>query len=384
MKFEFATAARIIFGSGTLTEAGPLVAALGKRALIVTGRDESRAAPILKLLARDAIETDVFSVAGEPTVERVREGVAVSRQKGSEFIVAIGGGSALDAGKAIAGLTTNQGEVVEFLEVIGAGKPLTRPGLPFVAVPTTAGTGTEVTRNAVLASPVHRVKVSLRSPLLLARIAIIDPDLLHGIPAAVAAFTGLDALTQLIEPFVSVRANPMTDALCREAIPKAARSVPRMGGRNDDAGARQDMAWASLCGGLALANAALGAVHGFAAPLGGMFPVPHGAICAVLLPHVMAANLSALRAREPHSPALGKDHEVARLLTGSTSARAEDGVQWMRALCQDLAIARLRYYGIKETDLAEIAEKSAGASSMKGNPVVLSEAERIQILQAAL
>ena len=253
----------------------------------------------------------------------------------------------LTRGKAIAAIATNGGEPLEFLEVVGKGRALKVPPLPFIAVPTTAGTGSEVTRNAVLGSPEHGVKASLRSPLMLPRIALVDPELTYGLPPAVTASTGLDALTQLIEPYVSVRANPLVDAICVEGIRRVAGALRRAYHDGADVAARRDMALGSLFGGLALANAGLGVVHGFAAPLGGTWKAPHGALCAAILPHGMAANVDALRARAPQHPALGRYATIASLLTGRNDARAEDGIDWVRELCVELnipAAARLGYH----------------------------------------
>jgi len=262
--------------------------------------------------------------------------------------------------------------------------PLGRASVPFIAIPTTAGTGSEVTRNAVLASPQHRVKASLRSSSMLPRLAVVDPGLTLGLPRAVTASTGLDALTQLIEPYVGVRANPMTDLFCVEGIRRAAGALPRVWEDGGDRQARTDMAWASLLGGLALANAGLGAVHGFAAPIGGMFPAPHGAVCAALLPHAIAVNIQALRARAPSSQALGRYGEVARLLTGGSQATAEDGVRWTAEICRRLEIPLLRAYGVTEADIPDLVEKAAQASSMKGNPIVLTAEELRQIISRAI
>src|SRR5882672_4367100 len=315
MRFEFATATRIIFGAGTLREVGPLAREFGNRALVVTGRDPSRAKQLTAFLGDDGITSVTLAVPGEPEIETVQNGAALAKQEDCDFVVSFGGGSALDSGKAIAAMLTNNGNVLDFLEVIGQGKSLTKPSAPFIAIPTTAGTGSEVTRNAVLASPQHRVKVSLRSPFMLPKIALIDPELTYDLPPSITASTGLDALTQLIEPYVSSRANPMTDAICVEGMRRAARSLRVAFETGSRAFAeREDMAVASLFGGMALANAGLGAVHGLAGPIGGMFPAPHGAICAVLLPHVMAANLQAMRQREPNHPAMLRYDSVARLL----------------------------------------------------------------------
>jgi alcohol dehydrogenase class IV len=281
-------------------------------------------------------------------------------------------------------MLTNPGELLDYLEVIGRGQTLTQPPAPCIAIPTTAGTGAEVTRNAVLGSPEHRVKVSLRSPLMLPRLALIDPELTHSMPPAVTASTGLDALTQVLEPYVSNAANPMTDAICREGLRRAARSLRQAYENGNDAAAREDMALTSLFGGLALANAKLGAVHGFAAVLGGMFHAPHGAVCAVLLPHVMTINVQALQARQPESEALRRYDEVARILTGFDEAVATDGVAWVQALGQALNVPGLGSYGLTPADFPTVIEKSAVASSMQGNPLKLATEEMAEILNRAL
>jgi alcohol dehydrogenase class IV len=281
-------------------------------------------------------------------------------------------------------MLTNGGELLGYLEVIGRGRSLMKPAAPLIAIPTTAGTGVEVTRNAVLASPEHQVKVSLRSPLMLPKVALVDPELTYDLPPAITASTGLDALTQLIEPFTSCRANPMTDALCIEGIRRVARSLRIAYHTGHATSARQDMALASLFGGLALANAGLGAVHGFAAPIGGMFPAPHGAVCAALLPQVMAANLRALRSRAPDSDTLRRYDEIARLVTGKSAATADDGVRWAGELVKELGIPGLSAYGVGPQHCGELVEKAAKASSMKANPVALTAMELTEVLQAAI
>jgi alcohol dehydrogenase class IV len=384
MRFEFATATRIVFGAGTLREVGPIARGFGSRILVVTGADARRAEPLLALLREQGLGSAAFSIRGEPEIKTVEEGVALAKQEDCGVVVAFGGGSALDAGKAIAAMLANTGELLDYLEVIGRGKALMMPSAPFIAIPTTAGTGTEVTRNAVLASPQHRVKVSLRSPLMLAKVAVVDPELTYELPPAVTASTGLDALTQLIEPYVCSRANPMTDALCVEGIRRAGRSLRAAVENGHDAAARMDMSVASLFGGLALANAGLGAVHGFAGPIGGQFPAPHGAVCAALLPHVMGANLRALRHRQPGADALRRYEEIARLVTGGLTADAEGGIDWVRKLVADLGIPGLGRYGLTREDTAELVTKAAQASSMKANPIALTSGEMAGILERAL
>ncbi|HXE06101.1 MAG TPA: iron-containing alcohol dehydrogenase [Bryobacteraceae bacterium] len=376
MSFEFATATRIVFGEGAAATLPELVRSFGARPLVVTGASPARAASLIA-------GAQTFAVPGEPTVELVREGALLAQNVGCDVVVSIGGGSAIDAGKAIAILATNGGEPLEFLEVVGKGRALTVPSLPYIAVPTTAGTGSEVTRNAVLASSERGVKASLRSPLMLARVALVDPELTYALPPAITAYTGLDALTQLIEPYVSARANPLTDAICVDGLSRVARALRRAYYDGADHDARRDMSLASLFGGLALANAGLGVVHGFAAPFGGGFHAPHGALCAVLLPHGMAANVAALRARAPSHPALERYAIIARLLTGRNDATADDGIAWVRALCAELSIPALRAWGVAEADLPGIAEKAARASSMKANPLPLTAEELLAALAAA-
>jgi alcohol dehydrogenase class IV len=278
----------------------------------------------------------------------------------------------------------NPGDILDYLEVIGKGQALVSPPLPYIAIPTTAGTGAEVTRNAVIESTEQSIKVSLRSPLMLPRVALVDPELTYHLPPEITASSGLDALTQLIEPFVSVKANPITDAICREGMAYAARSLRRAYENGADKEAREGMSLASLCGGLALANAGLGAAHGFAGPLGGMLHAPHGVLCARFLPLVMHANIKAMQLRQPAHPALARYVEIARILTGKNDATAEEGVEWTGELVNTLKIPRLSAYGMKPEDFPEAVQKTQKASSFKGNPIVLNEEELIDILENAL
>ena len=384
MRFEFATATRILFGPGSVASLAEIAAPLGRRALLVTGRSVERASPARDALTAAGLAVVPFPTAGEPTVADVRRGAAAARAGGVDLVVACGGGSAIDAGKAVAALLGNGGDPLDYLEVVGRGQPITRPSAPFVAIPTTAGTGSEVTRNAVLASPEHGVKASLRSPLMLARAAIVDPDLLVGLPPHVVAASGLDAFAQLVEPFVSVRANPLVDGLCREGLARSARSLRRAFEGDAPEAVRVDLATASLFGGLALANAGLGAVHGFAAPVGGLFDAPHGAACAALLPAVLRVNLRALRQRRRESPALARYREIAAIVTGQPDAGADDGVAWVEDLVRALLVPGLSRWGAAEADLPALVTKARAASSMKGNPIELEDAELEEIARASL
>ncbi len=384
MQFEFATATRIAFGTGKAVEAGKAALGYGRRALLAAGGNPAHAATVAGSLEEAGILWAVERVSGEPTVAWLREAAGRARAEGCDIVVACGGGSVIDGGKAIAAMLANPGDPLDYLEVIGSGKPLPHRSVPFIAIPTTAGTGAEVTRNAVLGSPEHGAKASLRSAGMLPSLAIVDPALSLRLPPFPSACTGLDALTQLIEPLVCTKANPLTDALCREGIPRVARSLRRVCRADPSPDARADMALASLLSGLALANAGLGAVHGFAAPIGGRFPAPHGAVCAALLSHAMRTNLDALRRRQPESPALERYREVAALLTGNTGAHAEDGVLWVEALRADLGIPCLSHWGVAAADAPSLAAQAAESNSMKANPIRLTASELEALLLAAL
>ncbi|HMP77499.1 MAG TPA: iron-containing alcohol dehydrogenase [Kiritimatiellia bacterium] len=425
MNFEFATATRIVLGTGRAAELPALAAEFGTRIALVTGASRR---------FEDRVEhVCVIPIAGEPSFDAIRAGVDAARAARADTVVAIGGGSVLDAGKAIAMLLANGGDPLDYAELIGAGKPITRPSMPFIAVPTTAGTGSEATRNAVLFSAEHQLKVSLRSAHMLPRIALVDPELALALPPAQTAASGMDALAQLIEPFLSRRANPMTDALCHDGISRAARALPRAFADGGNLAARTELSLAALYSGIALANAGLGAVHGLAGPIGGLFNAPHGAVCAALLPGVFEENFlqtleagkndykdhpqtllapgglappepkfaSLPRSQGTYAPATQgrggrrqgfelvatgavKFAEVARLLTGRSDATPEDAVRWLRELRTQLGIPGLAAYGIREEHAADIARKAQAASSMKGNPVALSDEVLARVVVEAL
>lgn len=384
MSFEFATVGRIIFGRGCAGRIGEEVAQFGRNVFVLTGRGGDRWDFLWKDLRDRGMTCETFAISGEPTVAMVEQVVNAAAQAAADVVIGIGGGSVIDAAKAVAAKLANPGDLMDYLEVIGRGRSLDNPSLPCIAVPTTAGTGAEVTRNAVLRSEAHGIKVSLRSPTMLPVRAMVDPELTLSLPPDVTAGTGLDALTQLQEAFVSRRANPLTDGLCREGLRRAARSLARAFSHGADRVAREDMALASLFGGLALANAGLGAVHGFAGPLGGMLPAAHGMICAALLPEVMAANIRALAERDSDNPSLARYRETAVLLTGQAGAAAEDGVAWVRQLGQRLKVPSLGRMGFNAAQTDEAVSKARQASSMQGNPVALTEEELIWIYSRVL
>jgi alcohol dehydrogenase class IV len=381
VKFEFATAGRIVFGRGSSADAGALIADLGRRAFIVCGRTASRADWLERSIAAAGGVSTRFCVAGEPTVAVAQAATARARQDNCDVVVGLGGGSALDTAKAVAALVTNPGDIFDYLEVIGKGRPLTLKPRPCVAIPTTAGTGSEVTRNAVLSSPEHRLKVSLRSPGMLPRLAIVDPELALGLPSALTASTGCDALAQLIEPFVSARANPMTDALCREGLKRVARSLQPVCADGSDLAAREDLALASLLGGIALANAGLGAVHGLASPIGGRYDAPHGAVCGALLAPALEVNWEALRAQNLSTE---RFDELGQILTGHAGAGAGDAVAWIRRLVGVLGIPPLSQYGLADDAADSLGTAALGTSSLKANPVALSASACAEIVRRAL
>jgi alcohol dehydrogenase class IV len=375
--FELAAPNRILFGAGVIAQAGPSLSALGaKRVLLVTGRSTERSAGFRAGLK---LQTVTYAIPSEPTMAMVDEGRGLAVSEKCDAVVAFGGGSAIDAGKAIAALAGNEGDLLDYMEIVGKARSLPRPGLPCIAIPTTAGTGAEVTKNSVLASPEAKVKASLRSPYLLPALALVDPDLLDGMTKAILAPTGLDALSHLLESFVSIRANAFSLALAREGMARVARSLRPAFEQGLTAERREDLATASMFGGLCLANSGLGAVHGFAAPLGGMWKAPHGAVCAALLPAVMRANIAALSERAPQSPVLARYRELNDLLAGGG-----DAVAWTADVTSALGIPGLSALGVRTADVSLLVEKAKVASSMRGNPIVLTDEELTTIVRESL
>ncbi len=384
LSFDFATAQRIVFGSGKIAELGNITVSFGRRVLLVRGKHLTGLETVQSDLERLGLEVSPFIVNGEPDIACIEAGIQSAREARCDVVIAVGGGSVLDAGKALAALAVNEGPILDYLEVVGKGLPLTKSPLPLIAVPTTAGTGSEVTRNAVVTVPQQRVKVSLRSPLMLPKVAIVDPLLTVSLPPAITASSGMDALTQVLEPFVSRKANPMVDLFCQEGLTHAAGSLLTAYQHGTDVKARQSMAWASLLGGLSLANAGLGAVHGFAGPLGGLFDAPHGALCAALLAAVVRVNVETLLASQPDHPAVQRYQKIAHILTSDPGAAIAQGVDWLERLTRELEIPGLRAYGVTPADFSIIIEKAVVSSSMKGNPVALSPKELTRILEMAM
>ena len=384
VRFDLAVPVDIRFGAGRVSEVPEVFARLGaSRVLVVTGRTMSRADTLRSELRETGISSIVFGVATEPSIERVRAAVSLVAESGCDAVLGFGGGSALDVAKAVAVLALSGTDPTDHLEVIGAGHPIERPGLPCVAVPTTAGTGSEVTRNSVLSG--GGVKASLRSPLILPKVALVDPELLVGVPKPTIAASGMDALSQLIEPLLSKRANPFSDALARDGIRRSARSLRRGYEEGmEESGVREDLALASLFSGMCLANSGLGAVHGLAAAAGARLSAPHGAVCAAVLAAVMDVNLRALRERAREDPALPRMTEVATLLTGLPEATPEDAIAWLQELTTALSIPGLASYGLNQDEIAPMVAAAQEASSMRGNPIELRDEEVTEIITRSL
>ena len=384
VRFDLTVPVDIRFGAGRVSEVPEVFARLGaSRVLVVTGRTMSRADTLRSELRETGISSIVFGVATEPSIERVRAAVSLVAESGCDAVLGFGGGSALDVAKAVAVLALSGTDPTDHLEVIGAGHPIERPGLPCVAVPTTAGTGSEVTRNSVLSG--GGVKASLRSPLILPKVALVDPELLVGVPKPTIAASGMDALSQLIEPLLSKRANPFSDALARDGIRRSARSLRRGYEEGmEESGVREDLALASLFSGMCLANSGLGAVHGLAAAAGARLSAPHGAVCAAVLAAVMDVNLRALRERAREDPALPRMTDVATLLTGLPEATPEDAIAWLQELTTALSIPGLASYGLNQDEIAPMVAAAQKASSMRGNPIDLRDEEVTEIITRSL
>ena len=390
--FEFCTVRRVVFGCGQFARIGELAGEFGRAALVTAnGDDPGRGGAVDRLadMLADAGVRHVFvRQRGEPTVADVDRALAAARSEECDMVIGLGGGSAIDAAKAVAGLLTNGGSAIDYMEVVGQGLKITRPAAPWIAVPTTAGTGAEVTRNAVISCPERRFKASIRGEHLLARAVVVDPALGVPVPADVTARAGMDALCQLIESYTSTGARCVTDALAMAGIARAGRSLAAACRDGANLDAREDMALAALLSGITLTNAGLGAVHGFAAPLGANFPVPHGAVCAALLPHVMAANVGALRADSPDQPVLRRYASIGRVLAQDADLddadAADAGIRFVRDLARDLAIPPLGHFGVSAEHVGEMAALARKSSSMRYNPVALPEEVLCEVLRAAV
>jgi alcohol dehydrogenase class IV len=381
--FAFATATEVLFGRGQAALAPARVAAIGRRVALVHGRDGARADWLAKSLNGAGCTVTRVTVPGEPDLPMIEAALAAVLMAQVDCVVALGGGAAIDAGKALAALVPATRPVTDHLEVVGLGLPLDHAPLPFVAIPTTAGTGAEVTRNAVIGVPAAGRKVSMRDARMLPRLAIVDPALTDGCPRAVTLASGLDAVTQVIEPFVSTRANALTDALCRDAIPRGLAALVRLM-TVEDAAARDEIAFVSLCGGIALANSGLGAVHGLAGPLGGLTGAAHGALCGALLPPVLAANRGAVALAGGDTGRLDAVAGWISAAFGQGDTGMDAAVRTLAGWSRDCGLPGLAALGAGADTRRAAAKAAAASSSMKANPAVLSEADLLAAMEAAL
>ncbi len=389
--FFFASTPHIHFGAGHRDKLMAILEGYGKKVLLVTGGESFDALPLCQALLQEletSFEIVRVRVTGEPSPQLVDDSVREYQAWGPDAVLAIGGGSAVDAGKAIAGLLPSGDSVMEYLEGVGAGKAYAGPATPFVAMPTTAGTGGETSKNAVLSliGP-NGFKKSFRDEALVPAHIILDPEMTVSCPPEVTAACGMDAFTQLLESYVSCKANPMTDALCLSALQRVRNSLPKAFGCGDDMSARADMLYASSISGLTLANAGLGSVHGLASPLGSFFPIPHGVACATLLHEAAALNIRAMQSREPENEALKRYAEAGRVMLGDHMLNDEQARSALLALLADwiarFGIAGLSRYGVREVDIPRLITNISGGS-MSGNPIVLEEVELEGLIRSRL
>ncbi len=391
--FAISTLPRIVFGAGSFRQVPELLQSFGKRVLVVSGGRSLRATlhwqGLLDAMKGRGLSWEDMVVQGEPSPQLVDQAVRMYRSAGIEMVLGIGGGSVLDAAKAIAGLLPHGNSVMDHLEGVGPELPYRGPSLPFIAVPTTAGTGSEATKNAVLsAHGAGGFKKSFRHELLVARYAVVDPDMLASCPPDLIAANGMDAFTQLLESYTSTRANPFADALALDGLARVRDGLPAWyEGGAAAAEARAAMAYAALLSGITLAQTGLGVVHGLAAPLGALFPIPHGAACGALLAAATEVNIRALEQRQPDSPALPKYARVGRLLRGKTHMDDEGARVFLLHVLKDwtqrLAIPGLAAWGVRAEDFPALVAGCRG-NSMKTNPLPLSDDEVGEILARCL
>jgi alcohol dehydrogenase class IV len=372
-EFEFISPTRIIFGKGSFRKCGVLARELGNNALVITGSGKVSVDGLRNLLRAEGIKWTEYRVKDEPNIGIILDGIRIAKDAKCDHVICLGGGSVMDAGKAIAAMMTNPGNLMDYLEVVGKGNSVNIQGLPVINIPTTAGTGSEITRNSVILVPEGKVKVSMRGKGMVAAIALIDPELTYRLSPETTATTGMDALTQVIEAYMSNSANPISDAYAIEGIRRGAESVLKAFQHGRDEEARENMVLTALFSGIALSQAGLGAVHGFAGVIGGLTDAPHGAICACLLSSVLRANFEEINKKIDDNDSLIRFSKISQILTGTSAASPQSAIQWIRDLCKKLEIKGLSSLGVKMEDFDSIVQKAVVSSSMKKNPVILSE-----------
>lgn len=378
--FSFFSPQAIHFGRGQSQKTAVLAATFGTSVLLVHGANVGRAQWLIDACHAAGLTIERVSCANEPSLPDIERALRQLNGVLPDIVIGLGGGSVLDFAKALAALIPCKGDPMTYLEVVGDGRPLDHAPLPMIALPTTAGTGAEVTKNAVILVPDHSIKVSLRDPRMVPNVAIVDPSLMQGAPKQVALAAGLDAVTQVIEPYLSIKANPMTDALCHEAISNGLSALRDLV-EYDTPEAWDGMAWVSTCGGLALANAGLGAIHGFAGVIGGETNAPHGEICGALLPAVLESHL---RKAEEHTEVSVRLHWVLHQIdTYFAKGEKGMGITALRSWSRRMGLPGLEGLGLSLADYSKVAEAASKASSMSGNPFVLSQHELMEILLSA-
>ncbi|MGF1911378.1 iron-containing alcohol dehydrogenase [Vibrio kasasachensis] len=377
--FQFMTSTRIIFGEGALQSSLSVINQFGYSVLLVSGKNIQRASPILQYIKMQGMRYQHVAISGEPNITMVEETALNGRKFKPDMVIAIGGGSVIDMGKALAAIIPNQGDVYDYVEIVGRNVPLKTKPIPFIAIPTTASTGSEVTRNAVLRSGQDKVKVSLRSPDMLADVAIVDPTLTYATDAYTSGRGAMDAFTHLMEAYVCGEPNPITDMICEEGLRRLSRSV-LAGCLEDDLSARGDLSFAAMLGGMAITNAKLGAAHGLASALGGKLAAPHSVITARLAPYVMLENIRAAKIAG-RADVLGRYRKMAHLLTGRTNASLDDAVLWVNMMLSQLKLPDLSEFGVCKTSFEKVADDALKSVAIKGNPLPLTKERLMFILQ---
>ncbi|MEZ8194622.1 iron-containing alcohol dehydrogenase [Vibrio cortegadensis] len=376
--FQFMTSTRIIFGEGALQSSLSILNQFGYSVLLVTGQDPERSSPIIQYLKNQSMRYQHVAINGEPNITMVEETAVSGRKFQPDMVVAIGGGSVIDMGKALAAVIPNQGDVYDYVEVVGRNVPLKTKPIPLIAIPTTASSGSEVTKNAVLKSGQDRVKVSLRSPDMLADVAIVDPTLTYGTNAYTSGRGAMDAFTHLMEAYVCGDPNPLTDMVCEEGLRRLSPSIIAAC-KQDDHKARADLSFAAMLGGMAITNAKLGAAHGLASALGGKLNAPHSVISGRLAPFVMSENINEAKAAG-RSDILNRYKRIAQIVTGRTNAHIEDSVLWVQMVLDKLALPHLSEFGVCSTSFEQVAQDALQSVAIKGNPLPLNEERLIHIL----
>ncbi|WP_135383046.1 iron-containing alcohol dehydrogenase [Vibrio tasmaniensis] len=377
--FQFMTSTKIIFGDGALSASLSLFNQYGYSVLLVTGNTLERTSIVTDYLDAQSMRYQHIAVSGEPNIKMVEEAAISARRFKPDMVVAMGGGSAIDMGKALAAVLPNQGSLYDYVEVVGRNVPLKTKPLPFIAIPTTASTGAEVTKNAVLKSGQDQVKISLRNPDMLADVAIVDPTLTHGTNLYLSGRGAMDAFTHLMEAYVCGEPNPLTDMICEEGLRKLSGSVIQAC-IYDEPQARSDLAFSSMLGGIAITNTKLGAAHGLASALGGKISAPHSVITARLAPFVMLENIAVAKEQQ-RSDILARYQRISQIVTDNVEATEEDAISWLSEVLDTLKLPTLLEFGVCEAQFDEVSADALKSVAIKGNPLPLNQERLVHILK---